>query len=589
MIQDQDRITAIKTLLKKHPRGLTISDLSLKMGLNRNSLAKYLEIMLITGQVEMETYGTAKVYCLSQRVPVSALLKFSTDLIVLVDGDLQIVQVNDNVLSFFALTREDLLEKNLNEISLPPITDLPLKDFFHELALRGEAVRETGIVHNDREVFFRIKLIPTVFDDGGKGATFIMEDITLQKRYERQLQENEARYRAIVEGQTELICRRLPDGTITFVNGAYCRYFGRDSGDLTGQQFRPESPPKDMPGDLPDPTRDPVNPVSSYEQRIVAPDGAIRWLQWTDRALFDPEGHCLEVQSVGRDITERKEAERELRIKESAIASSINGIAIFDPDATLIYANQSYLNLIGCSGDETVGKSIDAQFPGNNELADAVKDILNALQQEGVWSGPLQVRRQDGTEAFLQVSVSQIMDEQDRHLCTMGIVADLTEQKRVEEALRVMYEEHQKAIEFIPDPTFIVDRKDRVVAWNRALEAFTGVGKEQVLGTSGYKDVFSFYGTAMPILVDLIDLPAEEIARSYPDVRRFGEGIFVEAFVPSLHHGRGAYLWGKASRLIDSDGTWIGTIESIRDISDWKKAEDSLRRASEKARRAPGA
>ena len=98
MILDQDKIDKIRDLLKKNPKGLTISELSQKVNLNRNSLAKYLEILLVSGQVEMESFGTAKVYYLSQRVPVSALLKFSTDLIVLLDSNLQVVQINDNVL-----------------------------------------------------------------------------------------------------------------------------------------------------------------------------------------------------------------------------------------------------------------------------------------------------------------------------------------------------------------------------------------------------------------------------------------------------------------------------------------------------------
>jgi predicted transcriptional regulator len=75
-VLDQERGNLIKQMLKWHPRGMTISNLTTKMKLNRNLVAKYLDMLLISGQVEMMTVGVAKVFFLSQRVPVSAMLEF---------------------------------------------------------------------------------------------------------------------------------------------------------------------------------------------------------------------------------------------------------------------------------------------------------------------------------------------------------------------------------------------------------------------------------------------------------------------------------------------------------------------------------
>ena len=101
MILDEEKITKIKRLLKTKPKGLTISDISQVLKINRNSVAKYLEILLITGQVEMRAYGNAKVYYLSQRVPFSAMLRFASELILVVDSELKITDINDHFLSFF--------------------------------------------------------------------------------------------------------------------------------------------------------------------------------------------------------------------------------------------------------------------------------------------------------------------------------------------------------------------------------------------------------------------------------------------------------------------------------------------------------
>lgn len=117
------------------------------------------------------------------------------------------------------------------------------------------------------------------------------------------LQESEARYRAVVEDQTELICRFAPDGTLTFVNDAYCRYFG-----ITRDAVRSGS----LVPIIPDLTRDfYTHPVVTREHSLILPNGEVRIHQWTDRALFDAQNRLFGFQAVGQDITDRKRAEEE--------------------------------------------------------------------------------------------------------------------------------------------------------------------------------------------------------------------------------------------------------------------------------------
>ena len=96
MILDQEKISRIKNLLKFKPKGMSISDISHSLKMNRNSVAKYLDLLLVSGQVEMQSYGTAKVYFLSQRVPLSAMLSLASDLVIILDSDFRIIQVNEN-------------------------------------------------------------------------------------------------------------------------------------------------------------------------------------------------------------------------------------------------------------------------------------------------------------------------------------------------------------------------------------------------------------------------------------------------------------------------------------------------------------
>jgi PAS domain S-box-containing protein len=146
------------------------------------------------------------------------------------------------------------------------------------------------------------------------GYQGIIRDVTARKRAERALQESEARYRAIVEDQTELICRFLPDGKLTFVNDAYCKYFGKKRKDLIGHTFMPLIPEEDherLKEHLA--SLSPKNPVTTHEHRVIGSHGEIRWQQWTNRMVLDEEGQLIEFQSVGRDITQRKLMEEVLK------------------------------------------------------------------------------------------------------------------------------------------------------------------------------------------------------------------------------------------------------------------------------------
>jgi PAS domain S-box-containing protein len=134
------------------------------------------------------------------------------------------------------------------------------------------------------------------------------------------LQNSEARYRAIVEDQTELICRFAPDGRLTFVNDAYCRYFDKQREELVDHHFMPLIPAEDHPRvEAHLAALGPQNPVATIEHRVVLSNGGIRWQQWNDRVILDGQGRVVEFAAIGRDISERRQAEEAvLQAKKTA-------------------------------------------------------------------------------------------------------------------------------------------------------------------------------------------------------------------------------------------------------------------------------
>jgi len=142
----------------------------------------------------------------------------------------------------------------------------------------------------------------------------LRNEITERERAEGALQESEARYRAIVQDQTEFICRFLPDRTLTFVNEACCRFIGKKPEDLIGHslsRFVPDADQAGLEHHLASISR--FNPVATFEHRVVMSSGQIRWVQWTNRAILDHNGTLMAFQAVGRDIDDRKRAEENLK------------------------------------------------------------------------------------------------------------------------------------------------------------------------------------------------------------------------------------------------------------------------------------
>lgn len=138
------------------------------------------------------------------------------------------------------------------------------------------------------------------------------QDITETVQTRQALAASELRYRAVVEDQTEIVSRHLPDGTFVFASEVYCRFFGRTQEELIGNHWQPVVHPDDVPLiDAQLAQLSPENPVVLIENRVYDRLGRLRWMEFVNRGFFSAEGKLIETQAVGRDITSRRHAEQE--------------------------------------------------------------------------------------------------------------------------------------------------------------------------------------------------------------------------------------------------------------------------------------
>jgi PAS domain S-box-containing protein len=136
-------------------------------------------------------------------------------------------------------------------------------------------------------------------------------------------------------------------------------------------------------------------------------------------------------------------------------------------------------------------------------------------------------------------------------------------------------------IDSLPDATFVIDSDGIVIAWNKAMEALTGVPAKSMLGKGNYEPALPFYKERRPMLADLFFMPDDEIKKHYDTVERSGDTFAADIFIPDFPPS-GAWFWAKACPLYDAQGNVSGAIESLRDISLWKRTERALRKSEEK-------
>ncbi len=288
-------------------------------------------------------------------------------------GELELTFVSDNVEDLTGFHPDQFLHDPGFWLSRLNPDDAPIVEAELRLQLAmGQGTREYRFTNAQGLTRWIRDQFRLVLDELGRPAEIVgyLTDVTARRLIKEALESSEARYRAIVEDQTELVWRHRPDGAVTFANAATARYFGKSKEELIGSVFTANVPPEErerLEQHLK--ALNPSHPVGAVEYRLAMPEGEERWLQRNDHALFDPQGKLVEYQSVGRDITERVLSERalkkvmdekeHLRLNLEAVFRSIpDAIIVVDTDMEVLQTNRALSELCCIGGETTHGKHL---------------------------------------------------------------------------------------------------------------------------------------------------------------------------------------------------------------------------------------
>jgi len=326
----------------------------------------------------------------------------------------------------------------------------------------------------------------------------LQKEIKRRRQVETQLRLTRDRYQAVIDTQTEMICRFLPNGTLTFVNLAYCHYFGRTSDRLIGYNLLDLIPEQErlivikQLAELS--TLTPENSILIQEHQVLQADGNLAWQQWTNYAIFDEHKKLQEFQAIGRDITREKQLGNKLKEYQQRldnILSSIEGV-VWSISADL--SQTLYLN---SSAERIYGRPVAEFFVNpllwfeiiHPEDQLKVKAAIASLIETGRYEFEYRILRPNGEVRWIQDRAHLVYDRNGQPLRYDGIATDITNQKQQEEKLRLQ----SVALEACANSIVITDRQG-IIQWvNPAFAALTGYSLAEAIGKNPRELVNSNY------------------------------------------------------------------------------------------------
>jgi PAS domain S-box-containing protein len=381
------------------------------------------------------------------------------------------------------------------------------------------------------------------------------------------------------------------DGRIEYVNATFSEVTGYSADEVIGQ-----NPRMLKSGDLTETFYkelwDTILAGNVWEGDLInrKKTGEEFWESASISPIKNDDGEITHFVAVKQDITERKEAEDTIRQQKIFIETVINSIpdaiSIIEIDSgRVVKANDAFAAEVGLSHDR-----IEGQFC--YELTHKLSEMCAPPHHECPMfktreTGQKQIvehihETADGDELYVEVSTFPIKEEDGAIRQVVHVARDITERKKAEEKIRNSEKSLAQIIDFLPDPTWVIDNDGTVVRWNRAMEKLLGISAGDMVGQGDYEYALPFYGERRPVLIDLVKEWNAAYEEKYIAVKKDGENLIAESHHPTLGDD-GMYLSATAGLLYDAAGQVAGAIESLRDITEGKQMEAELIQAKHAA------
>jgi PAS domain S-box-containing protein len=402
----------------------------------------------------------------------------------------------------------------------------------------------------------------------------------------QRMRESEALFRGVAERSSDIIILTDISGRATYVSPSVVGILGYDPAEITGKMPGMFIHPDDMSlleKAFPESTSGIL--AGEVQVRFQKKDGDYACIAFFGAPIIR-DGIVSGIQVIGRDVTGRKQAEDALRESEEKYRTLADYTYDWEywisPDETMLYTTPSCERITGYTPKEfSTDKDLIRRIIYPDDRAALDHHMSHASDGDLAEAIDFRIRHRNGETRWIAHVCQPVHNARGEFTGRRASNRDITSRKRAEEELRDTNRRLADIIDFLPDPTFVIDADGIVVAWNRAMEELTRIPASSILGEGNYAYAVWFYKEPRSVLIDLVlrgDL--DGIKKLYPRYRHHGNTIRAEA--ETLRpDGTPIQFWLTATPLLNPDGETIGAIESLRDVTQQK----AMARASKESKK----
>jgi PAS domain S-box-containing protein len=517
MIDYQDELREIIQLIDKRPDGMTITSIAAASGIGRHRVAKYLDVLTLSGRMGMKQIGNAKVFFRIERIPVTSILNLSSDFIIVLNDRQEVVYISDNLLEDERLGRREIIGTAISEIGF---SLLPFPNLTHHItkALEGkESMKEYSVLTDGTTRWFRMRIFPTLLEERAEGTGIVLEEITRQKVYQAQLEEwirgekngipasttsqnmekeshsenetalknSEPLYKTLVDHACEGIIVLEPEsGIITFVNPAMAAMLGYTHHELQCRSvftLTNDTGVRILRGTQSRMTED---ETTKEKIQLFHRNGNPVYAEITSTVFHSPGDTGSHWLLLVYDVTDRKETEDAVRFTNTLLNSIIEGsdrmIAAIDLNSAFMTANSAYRDefqrIFGTLPEP--GKRLDevlSHLP--NELMKARRLWARAVQGE-----VFQTVERFGKENDYEIRLFPLRNEEGEIFGIANLIYDITNLEKAVITHQLQDMQLRELMEAAGHAIFTTDIGGRCTQISPILERFLGYTSSELIG-----------------------------------------------------------------------------------------------------------
>ena len=484
----------------------------------------------------------------------------------------RLVSVSDMWLAKLGYSREEVLGRPSADFLTAESRARAVKEVLPELYRLGRCDNvQYQMVRKDGDII-DVLLSAVMYSNpiGERVSLTVMTDVTALKEIKHQLVESEARYRGLVEDQSELVSLASPEGELRYVNHAFAAFYGKQPEQLVGRSLF-DFVPEESRATVADHLRSvcAAGHTIEIENLAVLPNGEQRWLQWSNRPLRDETGRITAIHSIGRDIEERILAQQHLRESETRYRlladNSSDVIALLGADGKRLYVSPACRALTGYEPEEMLAlRTGDTTHP---EDVERVLDVLANQTEEVIIT--YRMRRKDGSYVWVETSCKPIEIEGMGNL-RQAVVRNIDERIRSEQRLQESESRYRFLAENSTDLILLVGSGGKRIYASPASKAMLGYEPHEMLA------------------IDSQDAIHPEDVKRVLDVLANGSGNRAQSVYTLSYRMRckdGNYLWVETTgRAVEMDVQVGQRLVVVRNIDERMRAEQRLKESETRYR-----